>query len=184
LSVGHRGQGFLHIGCVLHGVTIYFDDHVTALQAGVVGGAAGLHLLDDCAVDITRRLQLVTQFGSDVGEADAPARFAVTIAGDFFAFFVTAAHFLQRHRDAGGLAIAQDFQLDARTGLLLSDFDLKLAGVADFLAIEFGNDVADFQSGLLGWEPLSTWLITAPSLFSTWKNLAFSGVTSLMPIPM
>jgi len=85
-------------------VTIYFDDHVTALQAGVVGGAAGLHLLDDCAVDITRRLQLVTQFGSDVGEADAPARFAVTIAGDSLPSLSRLPIFLQRPQDAGGLA--------------------------------------------------------------------------------
>ena len=50
LSLGHRGQGFLNVIRVLHRVTIYFHDHVSALQAGVVGGAAGLHLLDHRAV--------------------------------------------------------------------------------------------------------------------------------------
>ena len=32
-------------------------------------------------------------------------------------------------------------------GLLLSDFDLKLAGVAHFLSVDFGDDVADLQAG-------------------------------------
>src|ERR1700693_1276076 len=60
------------------------------------------------------------------------------MAGSFFAFMITAAHFFQRHWDADGLTIAQNIQLDARTGLLLSHLDLKLAGIADFLTGLFG----------------------------------------------
>jgi hypothetical protein len=88
LSVGNCGQGFLHVGCGLHGVTIDFDDDVAALQAGVVGGAAGLDLLDDRAVHITRGLQLFAQFGSDVGEAETTSGFAVSFDGVLFGFFL------------------------------------------------------------------------------------------------
>ena len=52
LPLRHRGQGFLNVIRVLHRVTIYFYDHVSALQAGVIGGAAGLHLFHHRTVEI------------------------------------------------------------------------------------------------------------------------------------
>ena len=48
----YRRQCFLHVSGILHRVTIYLHNHVTALQAGIVGGAAGFDLLDHCAMDI------------------------------------------------------------------------------------------------------------------------------------
>src|SRR3984957_11586533 len=148
LSLGHRGQGFLHVGRALHGMTIHLHDHVSALQAGVVGGAAGLHLLDNRAVEIRRRLQLLTQLRSHVGKSDAPAWLAIAVAGNFGAVFVAAAHQFQRYRNVHVLAVTQNIELDARSGLLLPDFDLKLAGIAYFLTVQFGDDIPNFQAGL------------------------------------
>src|ERR1700684_1438591 len=95
---------------------------------------------------VSGSLQLLTQFRSHVREAKSPASLAMTIAGNFFAFVVTAAHGFERYRNADRLAVPQNFQLDRRPGLLLSYLDLKLAGVADFLSVQFGDDVADFQT--------------------------------------
>jgi len=58
LAFGDGGQGFLDVGGVLYGVAVDFDDYVAALEAGVIGGAAGLDLLDDRAVQIAAGLDL------------------------------------------------------------------------------------------------------------------------------
>src|ERR1700728_3194856 len=129
-------------------MTIHFDDHVSTLQTCVVCGAAGLDLLHDRAMEIAGRLQLVAQLRSHVGKTETPARLAVAVAADFLAWMVAAAHFFQSDGHVYILAITQDSQLDARTWLLLSNLDLKLAGIADLLAVEFDDDVSHFQTSL------------------------------------
>jgi hypothetical protein len=65
-----------------------------------------------------------------------------------FTVAITLAHRLQRDRHVNGVAVAQGFQVECGSGLLLSDFDLQFTGVAHRFPIEFDNDVADFQTGL------------------------------------
>ena len=114
----------------------------------------------------------------------APSAACHAVAGDFVAFMVAAAHGFERHRNAYGLAVAQNVQLDGGAGLLLSDFDLKLAGIAHFLAVEFGDYIADFQASFRGGRTVFDLADHGSFIVFTWKNLAFSGVTSLMPMPM
>ena len=63
------------------------------------------------------------------------------------AFSRAAAQFFQSDRNAHALSVTQNAEHDFRAGLFLSDHHLKFAGVADFLAVDFGDDVADLQAG-------------------------------------
>ena len=60
LPLGYRGQRLLDFGYVLDGVAIDLNDHVSALQAGIVGGAAGLYLLHYRAMNLGGQLELLT----------------------------------------------------------------------------------------------------------------------------
>jgi hypothetical protein len=61
---------------------------------------------------------------------------------------VTRAHRFEGYWNVDVLTIAKHLQLDGRTRTLLSNLHLQLAGIADLLAIEFGDHVADFQAAL------------------------------------
>jgi hypothetical protein len=63
---------------------------------------------------------------------------------------VTIAHGFERYWDVYVLAVAENVQLYAGAGLLLADFDLRCAGVAYLLPIDFGDDVTNFEAGFCG----------------------------------
>src|ERR1700722_1932321 len=73
----YPAQGLLDVGGALDVVAVDLDDYVAALQSGVVGGAAGLHLLDHGAMNVARSLQLLTKIRTEVAETYAPVHFAV-----------------------------------------------------------------------------------------------------------
>ena len=66
----------------------------------------------------------------------------------FLPGLVAAAHGFESHRSGDGLAVAHDLQMDGRTRILLSHHHLQSAGVGHFLAVDLGDDIADFQASL------------------------------------
>ncbi len=132
----------------LHRLAIDFQDHIARLQAGVVGRAARLYLLDHRAVKTVRRLQLLAHIRSDVGQPDSPARFALADVRGFIARLVALAHSFESDRSSDVLAVAHHLQMNGCAGILLSDYHLQSAGVAHFLAVDLGDHIADFQARL------------------------------------
>jgi len=182
LSVGHRGQGFLHIGCVLHGVTIYFDDHVT--------GVAGRRCRRRCRVALARRTAPWTSLDACSWSRNSgvmsvrqrcPARFAVTIAGDFLLLchgcpFPPASTGCWWTCHPPGTS---SLMLDRAVSVRLRS---EAGWVADFLAIEFGNDSPTFSPAFSAgnrFRPGESGLLHCFRSGRTWR----SRVTSLMPIP-
>src|SRR5437899_4660354 len=146
VALFYVGQGLLNIARSLNFVTVDFEDDVALLQSGIVGRTTRLHLFDYSSVDVAWRLKLVPQFWGEVAETDAPVHFAFGLAGVIAAFGGTAAEGFQGDGDSHILAVAKNIERDLRAGLLLSDNHLEFSGIADLLAIDFGNDIADLEA--------------------------------------
>src|SRR5712671_4894860 len=124
---------------------IHFDNHIPTLQSGVVGRAAGLHILDNRTMNGVRQLHLVAVTLVQVAEAQSPAAFSVFTAARCVGG--GCSHCFQRDWNVDSLAITNDLESDGVTGTLLSDFHLQLSGIRYGLSVQLGNDVAGFQTG-------------------------------------
>src|SRR5580704_8332453 len=114
----------LNISGALYIVAIDLHDYVAALQAGVVGRTARLHLFDHSSMNRAGSLQLLAKVRGHVGKAKSPMHFAVRVFPDFAVVFVTASHRFESDWDSRVFAFANDFQLNCRARTLLSNFDL------------------------------------------------------------
>jgi hypothetical protein len=65
----NAGECLLHIGRGMHGLAVYFRDHFTLLQAGVICRTTGSDLLDHGTVHVLAGLQLLPDVRRQVLEA-------------------------------------------------------------------------------------------------------------------
>ena len=87
LALVHRAG---KLACRLGRLAVDFKDHVAGLDAGIVGGAGGANALNDYAVQLIRRVDLLAGVRGEI--ADGEAEFAglgavgivgAVVAGDF-----------------------------------------------------------------------------------------------------
>src|SRR5579872_5651424 len=121
-------------------MTVHFDNHVSALQASVVGGAARLHVLDDCAVNVAGYLHLVALALVQIAEANPPAAFSVLGASS--GAVGGWPHGFKPDWNRRILAVTHDFELDGVAGAFLPDFHLQLTSIGDRLVVQFDDDIA------------------------------------------
>src|SRR3984957_18301822 len=119
LTLRHFAQLLLNIGRGFDFVTVHFEDHITALQSGVVGRAARLHLLNQCSVNLAGRLNLLSQVGSEIAQPDAPAHLSLTVLRVLFARSRAVAHCLERYRKAQAFSVPQNIKRDFRARTFL-----------------------------------------------------------------
>src|SRR5215470_2905820 len=146
LSFGNTSETLLHVRHRLHFLAVDAQNHISGTQASVVSRAARNHTFNHHSLQILSATQLLADVGSHFAKAEAPARLAVFTARRFFLSLIARAHLFERDREFHAFAIAQYAQLDGGAWASLSYVDLQLAGVADFLAIERRDQIANLQA--------------------------------------
>ena len=147
LNVLRRGDRFL----------LDLDDDVTGLHAAAGGGAVGLDVGHDDALLIGRELVLVAQGVGDRGELGAEARQhrrAVTGNGGRVGGRTGLLDLVGQFAGRGGqvdlLVVAPDGDGDLLADVGLGDDARQRAHLFDVLIVEFQDDVAVVDTGLVG----------------------------------
>ena len=146
LSFGNVGKGLLHVRGGRRLLTVDALDHVARLESRILGRASRLNPLDDRALDVLGRLNLIAYVRGKVGDPDSPTRFAVFGAGRKLFLLVFRAELFQGDRNAHALAVAEDVERDLGPGTLGGHFGLKLSGAVNLLTVEADDDVSDLEA--------------------------------------
>src|SRR6266849_3808263 len=97
LSRGNAFQCTANISHVLDAVTIDFQDHIALGNACVVRRTARLDVADNRSVNVSRSLQLLAQFRTDIHQSQTPASLALLFAGSCFGALLVPGKLLQRY---------------------------------------------------------------------------------------
>src|ERR1041385_6533711 len=147
LHVAQLALGFVS---ALYRFAVDLLNHVAAGETGIIGRAAGNDVGYNHALDVAGKVKFVAHIRREVLQAYAPARLALSLGRAGVSFLRVLADRSKSQRNAHVLAVAEDAEVDLVPGTVRADGGLKLAGVLHVLAVEFGNDIANFNSRFAG----------------------------------
>src|SRR5262249_36271051 len=105
-------------------------------------------VLDHGTFYVAGSLDLLAGFIVQIAQSETPTWLALLRAGAFGFVAVARAHGFEFDGHTDVLAVPQNTQFDLRAGVLLADFDLQCASVADGLPVDASDYVSDFEPAL------------------------------------
>src|SRR5579859_6978720 len=133
---------------ILDGLPVDFLNHIAGLKTGIVSRAARTNAGDRGSVNTGRQVKLLAGIGVQVVNGETK------LAALMSAFVIVASHllftlvFADFDGESFGLAVAEDAELDFRSGSDLADCYLELASILDLRAVEFAQNIAALQAAV------------------------------------